>query len=73
MKSKDKEFLRGVCFKKKKIKIKILWEQVGTDAHLKDWAIQSKKMLKKEIKIPCIVRKARDCCLRSAIGMCGMF
>lgn len=55
MKSKDKKLLRGVCFKKKKIKIKILWRQIGTDAHLKDLASQRKKMLKKEIKIPGIV------------------
>lgn len=56
MKSKDKKFLRGVCSKNKNIKI--LWKQVGTDAHLKDLAIQGKKCSKKEIKIPCIVGKA---------------
>lgn len=56
MKSKDKKVPQR-CFlrKKKNNPKKILWKQFGANAHMKDLAIQRKKMVKKEIKFPYIV------------------
>lgn len=49
--------------KRKKIKIKILWRQISTDAHLKDLAIQRKKVLKKKIKFQVLFERQETAAL----------